>query len=97
MESPVEENPKSAASYADFSDEEQQGGWLKTSVQFFAIPMLIVVLAVGVYLGASMLLGTGPQTVSDFAELLRSDTVTRRWHAASWWQPPTCATCWPRW
>ena len=82
MESPVEENPKSAASYADFSDEEQQGGWLKTSVQFFAIPMLIVVLAVGVYLGASMLLGTGPQTVSDFAELLRSDTVTRRWHAA---------------
>ncbi len=82
MDSPGEENPKTPASYADFSEEEEQGGWLKTTVQFFAIPMLIVVMSVGVYLGVSMMIGSGPQTVSDFAELLRSDTVTRRWHAA---------------
>ena len=47
MEHPPDDTPRTPASYADFSEEEEQGGWLKTSVQFFAIPMLIVVMAVG--------------------------------------------------
>jgi hypothetical protein len=82
MEVPPDDKHRTPASYADFSEEEEQGGWLKTAVQFFAIPMLIVVMAVGVYLGVSMMIGSGPSDVGDFVELLRSDTVTRRWHAA---------------
>jgi len=80
--SPTENANRTPASYADFSSEEEQGGWLKTVVQFFAIPMLIVVLAVGVFFGVSLMIGSGPKTAADFTELLQSDTVTRRWHAA---------------
>jgi HEAT repeat protein len=82
MESQGADPKKTPASYADFSDAEEQGGWLKTAVQFFAIPMLIVILAVGVYLGVNLMLGGSPQTASDFVELLKSDTVTRRSQAA---------------
>jgi len=82
MESQGADPKKTPASYADFSDAEEQGGWLKTAVQFFAIPMLIVILAVGVYLGVNLMIGGGPTNAADFAEMLKSDTVTRRWHAA---------------
>jgi len=41
-----------------------------------------VVMAVGVFFGVSLMIGSGPKTAADFAELLQSDTVTRRWHAA---------------
>ncbi|MEM8885128.1 MAG: HEAT repeat domain-containing protein [Planctomycetota bacterium] len=82
MESKGPEPTKTPASYADFTDAEQSGGWLKTAVQFFAIPMLIVLLAVGVYLGVRMVVGGGATSSADFVEMLKSDTVTRRWHAA---------------
>jgi hypothetical protein len=70
------------ASYADFSDA-QPGGWLRTAVQFFAIPLLIVCVAVGLYLGISLMVGTGPKSATDFVELLQSDTINRRWQAAA--------------
>jgi hypothetical protein len=82
MDSPTKDENRSPASFADFSAEEEPGGWLKTLVQFFAIPMLIVVMAVGVFFGVSLMIGSGPKSAADFAELLQSDTVTRRWHAA---------------
>jgi len=82
MESTGADPKKTPASYADFSDAEEQGGWLKTAVQFFAIPMLIVIVAVGIYLGVRMTVGGGPSTTADFVEMLQSDTVKRRWHAA---------------
>jgi len=82
MDSPTQDDNRTPASYADFSSEEEQGGWLKTLVQFFAIPMLIVVVAIGVFFGVSLAIGSGPKSAADFAELLKSDTVTRRWHAA---------------
>jgi len=71
----------SPASYADFSDTES-GGWLRTAVQFFAIPLLIVCVALGLYMGISLMVGSGPKTVGDFVELLQSDTINRRWQAA---------------
>jgi len=83
METPGDAPQKTPASYADFPNENGGGGWLKTAVQFFAIPMLIVILAVSVYLGVSLMIGSGPTTSADFVELLKSDTVTRRWHAAT--------------
>lgn len=83
MESPGDAPQKTPASYADFPDENEGGGWLKTAVQFFAIPMLIVILAVSVYLGVNLMIGGGPTTSADFVELLKSDAVTRRWHAAT--------------
>ena len=75
----VENQPP--ASYADF-DDEKSPGWLRTLVQFFAIPLLIVCVAVGLYLGIKMMLGAGPQTAQDFVELLQADTINRRWQAA---------------
>ena len=69
------------AAYADF-EEEPRGGWLRTLVQFFAIPLLIVLFAVGLYLGIRVLVGGGPETAADFVKLLRSDTINRRWQAA---------------
>jgi|GEM_PF-2955004 len=82
MDAPKDDTNRTPASYADFSAEEEPGGWLKTLVQFFAIPMLIVVMAVGVFFGVSLMIGSGPKSAADFAELLQSETVTRRWHAA---------------
>ena len=77
----AEQKQTSPASYADFSDAEG-GGWLRTAVQFFAIPLLIVCVAVGLYLGISLMVGTGPKSVGDFVELLQADTINRRWQAA---------------
>ncbi len=79
-EKPVDKTAPPAA-YAEF-EAEQPGGWLRTLVQFFAIPMLIVCLAVGLYLGIRALVGGGPQSASDFVALLQDDTVNRRWQAA---------------
>jgi hypothetical protein len=69
------------ASYADFGAEPKAGP-LRTVVQFFAIPLLITCVAVGIFLGAQMLFGSPPRTAIDFVELLRQDTVNRRWQAA---------------
>ncbi len=71
----------SPASYADFEDTPK-AGVLQTVVQFFAIPMLIVSLAVGAFLGYQLLFGGGPQSLQDFAELMNSDSINRRWQAA---------------
>jgi HEAT repeat protein len=77
----VTENAPPPSSYADFSDAEG-GGWAKTALQFFAIPLLIVLVAVGIYVGVRLMVGTGPQTAGDFVNLLQSDTINRRWQAA---------------
>jgi len=69
------------ASYADF-DDERPPGWVRTAVQFFAIPLFIVCVAVAIYLGINLMLGSGPKTASDFVVLLQSDTINRRWQAA---------------
>lgn len=71
----------SPASFADFTDA-QEGGWVRTLVQFFAIPFLIVCVAVGLYVGINLLLGSGPKTAADFVKLLQSDTINRRTQAA---------------
>lgn len=76
-----EQQHPTPASYADFSDV-QPGGWLRTLVQFFAIPFLIVCVAVGLYVLISLMLGGGPETASDFVALLQSDTINRRTQAA---------------
>ena len=84
MESQGADPKKTPASYADFSDAEEQGGWLKTAVQFFAIPMLIVILAVGVYLGVRYLWGGGPKTAAEFVEVLsRQELRQRTWERGS--------------
>lgn len=80
MDSPALDQKPSPASYADFSAEKS--GVLKTVLQFVAIPLLIVGVAVGGFLGISALVGGGPKTVLDFVDLLRSDTVNRRRQAA---------------
>ncbi|MHC4547423.1 MAG: HEAT repeat domain-containing protein [Planctomycetota bacterium] len=72
---------KPPASYADFEDEKSPG-WLRTGVQFFAIPFLIVCVAVAIYVGINMMVGAGPRDAGDFVELLQSDTINRRWQAA---------------
>jgi HEAT repeat protein len=69
------------ASYADF-DDAPKGGVLRTLVQFFAIPFLIVCVAVGLMVTFTFLLGGGPETAADFVELLQSDTINRRTQAA---------------
>lgn len=69
------------ASFADFGDE-QPPGWVRTVVQFFAIPLFIVFVAVAIYLGINLMLGSGPKTAGDFVVLLQSDTINRRWQAA---------------
>ncbi len=81
MSPAVAENPSPPASYADFSDAEK-GGWLRTAVQFFAIPLLIVSVAVAIWFGANLMVGSGPSSAADFVELLQSDTINRRWQAA---------------
>ncbi|MHC5042485.1 MAG: HEAT repeat domain-containing protein [Planctomycetota bacterium] len=69
------------ASFADF-DDERPPGWVRTVVQFFAIPLFIVCVAVAIYLGINLMLGSGPKTAGDFVVLLQSDTINRRWQAA---------------
>jgi len=69
------------ASYADFK-EETGGGWLRTLVSFFAIPLLIVCVAVGLYLGITLMVGAGPTSAADFVQLMQSDSINRRWQAA---------------
>jgi len=69
------------ASYADFSDQPKSGP-LKIVVQFFAIPVLIVGLAVSIFLGTSLLFRTGPKSAAEFVGLLRAETLNRRWQAA---------------
>ena len=69
------------ASYADF-DDAREGGWVRTLVQFFAIPFLIVCVAITLYVGINLLLGSGPETAGDFVALLQSDTINRRTQAA---------------
>ncbi len=82
MTPPVAEKQQSSpASYADFSDA-REGGWLRTLVQFFAIPFLIVCVAVGLYVGISLMVGSGADTAADFVVLLQSDTINRRTQAA---------------
>ncbi|MDH3591607.1 MAG: HEAT repeat domain-containing protein, partial [Planctomycetota bacterium] len=46
------------------------------------IPMLIVCVAVGLYVGIRFLVGGGPESASDFVALLQSNTINRRWQAA---------------
>lgn len=75
------DQPRPPSSYADFSDAEPPG-WLKTAIQFFAIPLLIVLVAVGIYVGVNLMVGAGPQNAADFVNLLQSDTINRRWQAA---------------
>ncbi|MHC4958203.1 MAG: HEAT repeat domain-containing protein [Planctomycetota bacterium] len=55
---------------------------LRTLVQFFAIPFLIVCVAVGLMVTFTFLFGGGPETAADFVELLQSDTINRRTQAA---------------
>ena len=81
MEPDKPESPQTPASYADF-EKDSQGTWLKTLVQFFAIPFLIVCVAVGIYVGINLMVGTGPQSAADFVEILSSDTINRRTQAA---------------
>ncbi len=82
MVNSVDKKPGSPASYASFEEEEPRGGVLRTFVQFFAIPMLIVSIAVGLWMGVHWIAGSGPTDADDFVELLRSDTINRRWQAA---------------
>jgi len=80
----VDKQPKQQpppASYADF-DDERPPGWVRTAVQFFAIPLFIVFVAVAIYLGINLMLGSGPKSAGDFVVLLQSDTINRRWQAA---------------
>jgi len=81
MDSDANKVRPTPASYADF-DAESGGGWLRTVVSFFAIPLLIVCVAVGLYLGITMMVGAGPSSASDFVELMQSDSINRRWQAA---------------
>ena len=69
------------ASYADF-DDAREGGWVRTLVQFFAIPFLIVCVAIALYVGINLLRGSGPETTADFVALLQSHTINRRTQAA---------------
>lgn len=75
-----EKEAPTPASQARFDVEAPQG-FLRTAVQFVAIPLLIVGVAVGLYVGASLMLGGGPTTAADFVRVLQSDTIRRRWQA----------------
>jgi len=77
----VNTKPAPPASYADFEDEKPLGP-LRVALQFIAIPLLIVGVAVGLYVGINLMVGTGPRSAKDFVQLLRSDTINRRWQAA---------------
>jgi HEAT repeat protein len=39
-------------------------------------------VAVGLYVGINLMVGTGPKTAADFVRVLQSDTIGRRWQAA---------------
>lgn len=76
-----EKQAPTPASHARF-DEEAPQGFLRTALQFVAIPLVIVGVAVGLYVGISLIVGTGPTTAADFVRVLQSDTIGRRWQAA---------------
>jgi HEAT repeat protein len=76
-----EKQAPTPASQARFEEEAPQG-FLRTALQFVAIPLVIVGVAVGLYIGISLIVGTGPTTASDFVRVLQSDTIGRRWQAA---------------
>jgi len=76
-----EKQAPTPASHARF-DEEAPQGVLRTALQFVAIPLVIVGVAVGLYVGLSVVFNTGPKTAADFIDYLRSDTINRRWQAA---------------
>lgn len=76
-----EKQAPTPASQARFEEEAPQG-LLRTALQFVAIPLVIVGVAVGLYVGISLIVGTGPTTAADFVRVLQSDTIGRRWQAA---------------
>jgi len=76
-----EKQAPTPASHARF-DEEAPHGLLRTALQFVAIPLVIVGVSVGLYVGLSLVFNTGPKTAADFVDYLRSDTINRRWQAA---------------
>ncbi len=76
-----EKQAPTPASQARFEEEPPQG-FLRTAVQFVAIPLVIVGVAVGLYVGINLMVGTGPTTAADFVRVLQSDTIGRRWQAA---------------
>lgn len=76
-----EQQAPTPASQARF-DEEVPQGFLRTALQFVAIPLVIVGVAVGLYVGINLMVGTGPKTAADFVRVLQSDTIKRRWQAA---------------
>jgi HEAT repeat protein len=76
-----EKQAPTPASHARF-DEEAPQGFLRTALQFVAIPLVIVGVAVGLYVGINLIVGTGPTTAADFVRVLQSDTIGRRWQAA---------------
>ncbi len=81
MTEPPIEPKASPASYADFGGVPK-AGVMATLVQFFAIPLLITCVAVGIFVGVKTLVGNEPTTALDFVEMLKGDTVNRRWQAA---------------
>jgi HEAT repeat protein len=76
-----EKQAPTPASHARFEEEAPQG-FLRAALQFVAIPLVIVGVAVGLYVGISLMVGTGPTTAADFVRVLQSDTIGRRWQAA---------------
>jgi HEAT repeat protein len=82
MTNPDPETRPTPASYADFGGPDQGPAWLRTLIQFFAIPLLIVLVAVGIYIGVRLMVGSGPQTAAEFVQVLNSDTINRRFQAA---------------
>ncbi len=81
MTSSDSEKKGAPASYAEFNDPPP-AGLLRTVVQFFAIPLLIVLVGVGLFVVVTMLFDTRPTTAMDYVRELRSDTINRRWQAA---------------
>lgn len=76
-----EKQAPTPASQARFEEEPPQG-FLRMALQFVAIPLVIVGVAVGLYVGINLMVGTGPTTAADFVRVLQSDTIGRRWQAA---------------
>ena len=76
-----EKQAPTPASHARF-DEEAPQGFLRTALQFVAIPLVIVGVGVGLLIGFNLMVGGGPKTTSDFVRVLQSDTIGRRWQAA---------------
>ncbi len=81
MTSSDSEKTGAPASYAEI-DDPPPAGLLRTAVQFFAIPLLIVLVGVSLFLVVSMLFDTRPTTAMDYVRELRADTINRRWQAA---------------